>query len=60
MLAHNHPGGSCRPSREDVEMTIRARTALEAVDVPLVEHIIIGEDGETAVLRDMREGLITM
>lgn len=60
VLAHNHPGGSCRPSREDVEMTMLARTALEAVDVPLVEHIIVGEDGDSALLRDMREGCITL
>ncbi len=41
ILAHNHPDGDIRPSREDLETTKRIREALKLVDIPLVDHIIV-------------------
>ena len=43
-LAHNHPSGVALPSPEDRQATGQVRTALEAVGVRLVEHIIVADD----------------
>ena len=42
---HNHPGGSTAPSREDGSLTRRLREAGAALGVPLVDHLIMGQDG---------------
>lgn len=41
ILAHNHPGGSLQPSREDVEVTRRIATALNAISIKVVDHIVV-------------------
>lgn len=41
ILAHNHPGGSLNPSRADIEATNRIKTALEAISISVVDHIIV-------------------
>lgn len=40
-LAHNHPGGSTRPSEEDYMTTKKIMDALTAVDVTLLDHLIV-------------------
>ena len=44
VLAHNHPSGVALPSGEDVTTTQRVAAALSAVDVQLVDHIIVADD----------------
>lgn len=44
VLAHNHPSGIALPSREDVEVTVRLRTALESMDIALVDHLVIADN----------------
>lgn len=41
ILAHNHPGGSMRPSDADLQITKRIIAALEAISVHVVDHIIV-------------------
>lgn len=41
ILAHNHPGGSLNPSRADIEATNTIRTALEAISIKVIDHIIV-------------------
>lgn len=41
-LTHNHPGGSLSPSAMDVQTTMEIRSALNAIDIPLLDHIIVG------------------
>lgn len=50
-LAHNHPGASPKPSAEDVNVTRKIISLLNAVDVKLMDHIIIGGD-KTYSMRD--------
>ncbi|WP_065758159.1 RadC family protein [Pseudomonas defluvii] len=45
ILCHNHPSGVSEPSQSDVILTRRLKTALELVDVRVLDHFIIG-DGE--------------
>jgi DNA repair protein RadC len=45
VLVHNHPSGDPQPSADDVQMTRKVRRALEAIDVELVDHLVIGRRG---------------
>lgn len=40
-VAHNHPSGQDNPSREDDTITQRIKKGCEAIDVRLLDHIII-------------------
>ena len=42
IFAHNHPSGINTPSNADIEITKRLKSALELIDVRVLDHIIIG------------------
>ena len=44
ILAHNHPSGMALPSTEDQMTTHRLAIALNAVDIELVDHLVIADD----------------
>lgn len=44
-LCHNHPSGSCRPSREDDLLTDRLQKACRLMDIRLLDHLIWTEGG---------------
>ena len=44
ILAHNHPSGFAVPSGEDVQATKRVALALDAVEIALVDHIVVADD----------------
>jgi DNA repair protein RadC len=48
ILAHNHPGGSLQPSSADTEVTRLIKTALEAISIKVVDHIIVAEGKYTS------------
>lgn len=43
VLAHNHPSGVALPSTDDVQTTRRIAAALSAVEVKLIDHIVVAE-----------------
>lgn len=43
ILVHNHPSGVAEPSRADVRITARLKSALELVDMRVLDHLIVGE-----------------
>lgn len=45
LLMHNHPSGELKPSKQDIEVTTKIRQAGEILDIPLLDHIIIGHSG---------------
>lgn len=45
ILTHNHPMGSCLPSKEDVSTTKHLIKTLQALDIRLIDHVIVGRDG---------------
>ena len=45
MLVHNHPSGYPEPSRADIEITHRLQTALELVDIRLMDHLVVATEG---------------
>jgi len=49
ILIHNHPSGDPTPSQTDIRITRRIRHVSEELDLPLLDHVIISEDGVTSV-----------
>ena len=45
IIAHNHPSGDTTPSEPDMTFTERIKEAGKIMDIPLVDHLIIGENG---------------
>jgi hypothetical protein len=45
IFAHNHPSGVPEPSAADRVITERLRTALQLVDIRVLDHFVVG-DGE--------------
>lgn len=49
ILAHNHPSGVAEPSQADERITRRLKSALELVDIRLLDHLIIGDGMATSM-----------
>ena len=43
ILVHNHPSGDPAPSKEDIELTRRLIDAGKLLDIPVLDHVIIGD-----------------
>ncbi len=44
ILCHNHPSGNLTPSKKDNEITQKCKSAGLFLDLPVLDHIIIGTD----------------
>lgn len=44
-IAHNHPGSTSVPSDEDILFTRKILTQLRSMDIHLLDHFIVGNDG---------------
>lgn len=51
ILAHNHPSGVAEPSGADQAITKRLQSALELVEIRVLDHLIVG-DGEVISLAE--------
>ena len=45
ILCHNHPSGSLKPSRADEELTSKIKQAAALLDIKVLDHIIVGDEG---------------
>jgi DNA repair protein RadC len=43
IFAHNHPSGIAEPSRADYLITDRLKSALDTVDIRVLDHIVVGD-----------------
>ena len=41
LLCHNHPGGTCAPSQEDIASTLQLQRLLNGVGILVLDHIIV-------------------
>lgn len=57
MIFHNHHSGDCTPSSEDIAITKRLIECGELIGIPLLDHIIIGDDEAYLSLRE--DGIVT-
>ena len=44
LVAHNHPSGDVNPSREDDVLTKQLTQAGKILGIPVLDHVIIGDD----------------
>jgi len=45
IVAHNHPSGNQKPSEADIRLTKRLVTSGKNLDLPIVDHLIVTENG---------------
>ena len=41
LLCHNHPGGTCCPSPEDIQSTVQLQRMLNAMGILVLDHILV-------------------
>lgn len=44
LLVHNHPSGDPTPSAADIELTANVREMGDKIDIPLLDHVVIGDN----------------
>ncbi len=44
ILTHNHPGGSLKPSLNDMNTTVKIVKAMNLIDISVVDHIIVADN----------------
>ena len=45
IVAHNHPSGNLEPSEADKNITKKIITGCDAIDIKLLDHLIIVHEG---------------
>jgi DNA repair protein RadC len=55
IFAHNHPSGLAEPSHADIAITQRLKTALNTIDVRVLDHVVVGR---TEVVSFAERGLL--
>jgi DNA repair protein RadC len=49
VLVHNHPSGDPTPSPDDVKMTAAVKRALDAIEVDLIDHLVVARSGDASM-----------
>lgn len=49
IVAHNHPSGALDPSPEDIDVTLRLKQVGEIIGIPLMDHVIVSEQGHKSI-----------
>ena len=49
VASHNHPGGNCTASAQDIESTEKLAEMFRKVGIQLLDHIVVGRDGARSV-----------
>jgi DNA repair protein RadC len=49
ILVHNHPSGDPTPSRSDYEVTQQIKESGKTLEIPLLDHVILGSSGKEGV-----------
>lgn len=52
ILIHNHPSGDPSPSREDINVTQRLVKAGKVMDIPVLDHVILGSCGNYVSMKE--------
>ena len=53
IVAHNHPSGDVTPSPEDIQVTKTLKEAGKLLDIEVLDHLILGEDGKWTSLKKL-------
>ena len=49
VMVHNHPSGNTDPSEADIQLTAEMCKAASLLDIELLDHLVIGEDGYSSI-----------
>jgi DNA repair protein RadC len=52
IVAHNHPSGNVSPSPEDLHLTRQLLAGAQFLDIPLLDHLILGNGDHTSLRRE--------
>ena len=52
LVVHNHPSGDPTPSPDDARLTLRLAQAADVLDLPLLDHLIVGDAGRYFSFRE--------
>ena len=55
ILVHNHPSGDPKPSAADLVTTRKVIEVGKAMELPLLDHVIIGAGGYTSLKKVLEE-----
>ncbi|MBD3328416.1 DNA repair protein RadC [Candidatus Peregrinibacteria bacterium] len=55
LLAHNHPSGDAGPSLADYKVTNDVKKACNLIRIPLVDHVIIGNESFFSFSKDKKK-----
>lgn len=53
IVGHNHPSGDVTPSPEDYQVTKALQAAGKLLEIEVLDHIIVGEEGAHASLKQL-------
>jgi DNA repair protein RadC len=53
VVVHNHPSGDPSPSGADIQLTRRLVKAGDVLGIDVLDHVIIGDDGDHASMREL-------
>ncbi len=45
IILHNHPNGTCEPSIDDEQITIKIKNLATIFDIEMEDHVIVANDG---------------
>lgn len=45
VVSHNHPSGNLSPSKGDIDVTMKIKTAASYLDIEILDHIILTDEG---------------
>ena len=51
LLCHNHPGGTCAPSPEDIASTLQLQRLLNGVGILVLDHIIVANESTYSMIQ---------
>ena len=54
IIAHNHPSGNLLPSLDDIKLTQRVKEAGKLFEIPVLDHIIVGNDNYYSFADDQK------
>jgi DNA repair protein RadC len=49
IIAHNHPGGTLKPTKDDIAATSKVKEGLELFDIELIDHIIVADENAVSL-----------
>ena len=55
IVAHNHPSGDPKPSREDLEVTQRLASVGELLGIPLLDSLVVADRGHVSIREQQPE-----